>query len=805
MRTCTGLRVRAWWRCLRILGPARVRAALLLSALAATALTVLASVPAHADPTPAPGPTVTVPAGPNAPTPQELEQIQQILREQGEKLSPEQQQALLNAATKRLRELLPAEGGVLGVFNVTDRGGMPISAYTIQSDTGGALDWDLGLENLFAEFCFMVTKWAICFCCWLVSWALSFGLAKILMQPVLSVANSLHTRVIVEMGLPSVALAVCALLCTARIFFGNKARGWGDAALSVLLAALTTTLLVSPPQTLLGSDTGAIAAARGLALEVAGVVLDADPARTHPIGPVVPTNEASVPALVRPLTDALTDAFIVRPAMLLQYGRTFEGDCAKAYSDSKLAQLAYDRQLAARAATLKKVTGLAEYLPFGSAITSWYDTQIDMSTRWTSDHFGSPPMDAFEKKCVPGDASAAKKASLDKVGGALFLLVAALIVTILICALTGSFLVAQCRIAWDAIRGEAALVAGTIPGAGRGFLWDWCASVQRSLALMITSVLGLAVFIVVIRAVLDPVQTDWGSELTLRFLCVDLVCIAAVKKRRQLSDRTRQVAANLRTKLTGAGIGGTHGSIFTPPPPTVAKKPAVARTAVRTAVRTTMAGAALLQGNPLAAIGYAMPQSVGATALLSRLGAGGRTAGRRPRPKAASGRPAAPAGRPRSSSAVPARPRPASRAPAGPRPCPLRPRPSRQHLRQAPRPASPRRRRSGRAVSRPSRLPLPASSSCGNGSTGLPAGRRPQAGAEAGREDEEEGVGRGRERHGGPRARPGRRHRGPRRRPRPGPGRGGGPALPAAVRPGGLGRCRADHPGRSGPAVRRHR
>ncbi|MFI1177565.1 hypothetical protein [Streptomyces melanogenes] len=617
-------RLRSPWARLRLLGHQRLRLALLVAALAATVLTWCTSLPAHAAPSPSPSPSSSAPATPpvdagqQAPTPQEMEQIEQILREQGEKLTAAAKEEMLRQQTERLRKQLPNEGGVLGVFNVTDGGGMPISAYTVKGDTGGLTDWDLGLENFITELCFMITKWLIAFCCWLIAWALSFGLAKLLLAPVLSVAQSLHARVILEMGLPSLFLAVCALVCVARIFFGDRARGWGDAALSLVIAALTTTLLSSTPQLLLGPDDGAIAATRGLALEVASVILDASPQQHPEHGQS--TTPASAAALSRPLTDALTDAFITKPAMLLQYGQVFDGPCAQAYSDTKLRQLAYDRQTTARANKFKKITGLARYLPGGNLVSSWYDTQIDMTRTWVVDHFGNPPMEVFEKKCVQGDVDAAKKASLDKVGGAFFLLVAAVIVTALIIGLAGSFLVAQCRIAWDAVRGEGALVAGTIPGAGRGVLWDWAASVVRSLAQMLWSVIALAVFIIIVQAVLDPAQDEWGRELTLRFLLLDIVCIGAIKKRKEITARTKQIGENLRTSLGSSRIGGTYGSPFAPTSaPPAGPKRHIGRSLARGVVRTGLAGLSLAQGNPLAAVGYAMPQSIGATALISRL------------------------------------------------------------------------------------------------------------------------------------------------------------------------------------------
>lgn len=383
-------------------------------------------------------------------------------------------------------------------------------------------------------------------------------------------------------------------------------------------------------------------------------------------------------------------------------------------------------------AETNKLTSLADFIdPTGSgAISSTLNWQVDMTQRWVMHRFGNPPMEAFEADCVPGDVAAAKKASMDKVGGAFFLLIATGIVTVLITGLAGSFLVAQARIAWDAVRGEPALIAGTIPGAGRAYLWDWGASVLRSLSQMLVSVIALAVFIVVIQAVLDPVQHDWGRELTLRFLVVDLICIAAVKKRRQIATRSREVASNFKAKMSTGRIGGTHGSILTTSSQPVAQRPRIARATARGLVRGAMVTTALAQGNPLLATAYALPQSLGATTLMYRMQSGDRRSGsgparptttpnRRPAPtptpgtptpgaalvgaqrppSAAPGHPPIPAHPPR----APGRPGAAPRPPAGQGP-PRRHAP--QHLPPVQPPASPRQRQLRQCLDRgPRRVP----------------------------------------------------------------------------------------------------
>ncbi|MFI6658159.1 hypothetical protein ACIBL8_21850 [Streptomyces sp. NPDC050523] len=668
--------IRLWRIRLRTLGGARLRIAVLFAALASTTLTLLTSLPAQAAPSPTPSPSATssTPVTGDTPSAQEIEDAQKFMEEAQETLSKQAQGALLEAAADDARKQLPNEGGILGVFNVTDANNLPISVYSVKSDTGSIARWDLGLMNFMTEACFMVTKWMIAFCCWLIGWTLSFGLAKLLLSPALAIGNSLHSRVIMEMGLPSVFLAMCALICTARIFFGDRAKGWGDAALSIVLAAVTTTLLSSAPQTLLGED-GAIAVTRGFALQVADVILDADP--TSPWA----NNDVNTPAtsstLTRPLTDALTDAFIVKPAMLLQYGQVFDGKCATEYTEKRVDQLAYDRKIDQ---FTKKVTDFNDQVDFtpSNVLTSGLSMNEALAIKYVANHYGGVPMEKFEDDCVKGDVNTAKKASLDKLGGAFFLLIASIIVTVLIIGLAGSFLTAQCRIAWDAIRGEPALIAGTIPGIGRAFLWDWLASVWRSLAQMLVAVTSLAVFIIILKTVLDPVQTDWGRELSLRFLAVDVVCIAAVKKRKALQARTQQIANNFKAKLSSSRIGGTHGSIFTPGATPVSKSAHLGRKTARVLVRGALATTALATGNPMAAIGYAMPQSIGATALMSRLsrGRGGRArppsarpAGRSPRP----GRPAPPAPAPAPGGAhTPPRPTAAPPRPASP-PRPVRP------------------------------------------------------------------------------------------------------------------------------------
>ncbi|MCZ4125439.1 hypothetical protein [Streptomyces sp. H39-S7] len=569
-----------------------------LLALAALTAVLWTSGNAHADPTPAPSPTAvptttapttaptTPAAGPTAGTTtppgdgsgaggggglprisdQDITKRLQQAQDMGDAFSAATQRVLMDQATEQLRKELPDEGGVLGVFNTTDQYGVPIQVYTINPDTGGLTDWSLKVYGFLIEICFAATKWMIAFACWLITWALSFGLAKILLKPVLAISSSLHSQVIVQLGLPGLFLVVAATVCAWHIMVGDRARGVGEAALTLVISALCATALISPPEQLMGGENGGIlGAAQGFSLEVAGIIINSG--HTTGTRSLVSTNDVS--ALARPISDSLVDALIVKPAELLQYGRTFDRDCSKAYAEAKIQQLAWDRQADSNIQWIKdhdslsRLTGAPSPLdPTG--IQQWgTDQVVGIVGGWVKDHYGKPPMGAFEAKCVPGDVASAKKASVDKLAGALFVALASLIVTFFICRLAGSLLAAQCRIALEAIRGEGVLVAGTLPGGGRTLLWQWCANLLKVFQTLIMSVLLLAVFLVFITTLLDPSLDDaFLGSLALRFLVLDIVCIAAFIYRKKVAKAARRAAGNFRTRMDGNRVGGAGKAIF---------------------------------------------------------------------------------------------------------------------------------------------------------------------------------------------------------------------------------------------------
>ncbi|MGW7068842.1 hypothetical protein ACWGII_37990 [Streptomyces sp. NPDC054855] len=460
-------------------------------------------------------------------------------------------------------------GGVLSAFEVTDQYGNPVSAYRIYSDTGSWKDWDLKIEAFLVEILFLGTKWLVSFACFLIAWSLSFKLAGLLLKPALIVSDALYSNVVVQIGLPGLCLTYAGLVAGWHLMFGQRARGWGEAAAALVISALAVTTLAAPPQMLLSEQDGAVATTRVLAVEVAALVLDNQDLKTNDKATTLnnsgkngngwETDESH--QLSRPITDALADAFVVRPAMLLSYGQTFEGACGKKFQESRIEQAVVD-QYVDELLDLPE-DKMREKIPWvGGAIGSIVEGTTEVPDKVIKEKVQAKgPVAKFEKACVKGDATASlKKASMDKVGGAFFMLLAAFLTCLFITVVDGSFLYAQFCIAKEAMIAKVALVIGVLPGPGRSWLWSRATSIARSLALMVVTVLALSVLIVIITAIINAPEKDLPGGVTIRFIVIDLVCVSAFVYRKRLARATESAALRARSRLNRSVFGGSEPS-----------------------------------------------------------------------------------------------------------------------------------------------------------------------------------------------------------------------------------------------------
>ncbi|MEU0214108.1 hypothetical protein ABZ281_02930 [Streptomyces sp. NPDC006265] len=441
----------------------------------------------------------------------------------------------------------PKDGsdGILQPFNVTDKDGVPISSYTVKTDTGGWKDIDLKIWNIVAQLLFGVSKWVIGFTCWLIKWALNFGLAQVMVGPVDDISSTIKNQVIDRLGLPGLFLTFAGFYCGWLILFKERSRGFAEIGVSLVVAALTTTVLVSPAQVLLGqhdqaqpqgstmllSEEGLLGKAKDFTLEIASIVLADDPASAK--GSADPDNVA------KPITDALVEAFIVRPNQLMVYGQTFDGQCDKAFREFKLAEFNLDQ------------TGM-----------NYWDAAM-MDSIYDTNFIGQLNENSMKFEAACGDVKPeAKRASADMAFSALFVALAAVIVAILMVLVTGTFLTAQGWLAFEAIRGHWALTAGILPGGGRATLWRWFSAITKAVLGIIIAILFLAIFILIILALIDA---DTGDVLAVKFIVIDVTAVAGLAGHKKIKQTAQSIAVNLNRKLANARVGGSRRSVFASP------------------------------------------------------------------------------------------------------------------------------------------------------------------------------------------------------------------------------------------------
>ncbi|WP_327740609.1 hypothetical protein OG749_47120 (plasmid) [Streptomyces nojiriensis] len=442
----------------------------------------------------------------------------------------------------------PKDGsdGLLQPFNVTDKDGVPLSSYSVKTDTGGWKDIDLKIWNIVAQLFFGVSKWVTGFTCWLIKWALSFGLAEVLVGPVEDIASTIKNHVIDRLGLPGLFLTFAGFYSGWLILFKERSRGFAEIAISLGVAALTTTVLVSPTQVLLGqhgraqpqgstmllSDKGLLGTSRCFTLEVATIVLAKGPGGTP--------NCEDPDNVAKPITDALVEAFIVKPNQLMVYGQTFNGQCDKAFREFKLAEFNLEQ------------LGL-----------NYWDA-VQMDSIYNTNFVGQLKENSEKFEAACGDVKPkAKRASPDLAFSALFVAIASVIVAILMILVTGTFLTAQGWLAFEAIRGHWALAAGILPGGGRATLWRWFSAITKAVLGIIIAILFLAIFILIILALIDA---DTGDVLAVKFIVIDVTAIAGLAGHKRIKQTAQNIAVNLNRKLANARVGGAgRRSVFSSP------------------------------------------------------------------------------------------------------------------------------------------------------------------------------------------------------------------------------------------------
>src|SRR4051794_4367748 len=254
-------------------------------------------------------------------------------------------------------------GDLLSPLNITSSEGVPINGYELNASGGSIVAFKSQALAFALSGLFTLIRLLVGLAGWAIEVAFRFPLLKLLTRPAQKVADTYDTVVVDTLGLKGLLLAWAFVFAGFMIVRGRVGRGLGEIFLTLLIAAFAASALVRP-DTLLSPD-GPLGQSQQVAAEVAqqsvnsydwgGKLASKGPCdglagnaelrclQREGEGPVLAAEVA------RPIQDSITNALIVKPYMLLQYGRIL--DPAKP-SDRK-----------AYAVHLKWITG--GYLPNG--------------------------------------------------------------------------------------------------------------------------------------------------------------------------------------------------------------------------------------------------------------------------------------------------------------------------------------------------------------------------------------------------------------------------------------------------------
>lgn len=237
-------------------------------------------------------------------------------------------------------------GDLLAPLNIYSSEGVPINGYELNAQGGSIFSFKtqslaFALSGLFAMIRLLVGLAG-----WAIEMAFRFPLLKILLAPAQKVSDAYNHVVVDALGLKGLLLAWAFVFTGFMIVRGKVGRGLGEMFLTLLIAAFAASAFVRPDYLL--TQDGPLGQTQEVAAAVAQESVNAynwggKLASRGPCDGMAGNaeikcleHEAERPVsstdVARPLQDSITNALIVKPYMLLQYGRIL--DPAKK-SDSK--------------------------------------------------------------------------------------------------------------------------------------------------------------------------------------------------------------------------------------------------------------------------------------------------------------------------------------------------------------------------------------------------------------------------------------------------------------------------------------
>ncbi|MGW5511592.1 hypothetical protein ACWEV9_28085 [Streptomyces albogriseolus] len=482
-----------------------------------------------------------------------------------------------------------ASGDLLGPLNIDSSEGVPIDGYELNASGGSIMAFKTQALAFALSGLFTLIRLLVGLAGWAIELAFRFPLLKILTNPAQRVSEVYDDVVVNALGIKGLLLAWAFVFAGFMLVRGRVGRGIGEMVLTLVIAAFAASAFVRPDYLL--APGGPLGQSQQVGLEVAqqsvnaydwgGKLSSSSPCATTTGAAEVDcyrreaTRPASSTGIARPLQDSITNALIVKPYMLLQYGRIL--DPGKA-SDRK-----------AYAVHLKWVTGGYKpspddggkeddpcdkikgpgraYCERGQDDNGTEDALPELTPGGELLDTTSPLLDEEDQEFAAfltdlkkaGDvgkacADYAEKATWWRAGGAVLLLIAALFICGMLLSSAIVMLGTQGICAAAAAVGGVAFVAGILPGPARQSVWKWLSL----WGIAVLALVAVCAFVPFFGIAVDATITDGPDLMVERILLIDVLAIAGAAGHRRLLTGISSFGRRMAMRMRYANVGGTH-------------------------------------------------------------------------------------------------------------------------------------------------------------------------------------------------------------------------------------------------------
>ncbi|GGM20626.1 hypothetical protein GCM10010129_76190 [Streptomyces fumigatiscleroticus] len=499
-------------------------------------------------------------------------------------------------------------GDLLSPLNITSSEGVPIDGYELSAWGGSILSFRAQALSFVLSGLFALVRLLVGLAGWAIAVAFRFPLLKVLAAPAQKVADVYNSLVVDTLGLKGLLLAWAFVVTGFMLVRGRVARGLGEVFLTLLIAALAASAFVRPDYLL--AATGPLGQSQQVAAEIAqdsvnaydwgGELVGTGPCEGLAGGAELTClrqNQGPVTAagVARPLQDSITNALIVKPYMLLQYGHILdpakpadraayavhlrwvtgwdtatsaddEGTCRLLKGEAKQVCLddgPKDEAQGEAEAACEHIKGPAKaYCEAGAGS----DAGLPDGSGDLLDASGATIADDDQKFLAflgemskAGDvgkacAEYAEKPTWWRVGGAGLLLLAALFICGMLLSSAIVLLGTQAVCAAAAAVGGLTFVAGMLPGPARQSVWKWLSL----WGIAVLALIAVCAFVPFFGIAVDATITDGPDLMVERILLIDVLAIAGTAGHRRLLAGISSFGRRMAMRMRYAKIGGTH-------------------------------------------------------------------------------------------------------------------------------------------------------------------------------------------------------------------------------------------------------